>query len=172
MMVDQPAANHNGGHLAFGPDGYLYIGLGDGGGGGDSYGNGQDRGTLLGKLLRIDPLDPGRRSAGGPTACRRRTRCVGRAGLDEIWAWGLRNPWRFSFDRVTGDLWIGDVGQGDREEVDRARANAAGRAAGKRQELRLEPLRGHPPATLGRASAAASARSPSTTTPTGRVAAR
>ena len=130
LTVDQPAANHNGGHLAFGPDGYLYIGLGDGGGAGDPYGTGQDRGSLLGKLLRIDPLDPdggGRRRYSVPSS----NPLVGRAGLDEIWAWGLRNPWRFSFDRASGDLWIGDVGQGDREEVDRARADGAGRNAGK-----------------------------------------
>jgi glucose/arabinose dehydrogenase len=130
LTVDQPAANHNGGNLAFGPDGYLYIGLGDGGGAGDPWGTGQDRDSLLGKLLRIDPLDPdgpgGRRYA-IPSS----NPLVGRAGLDEIWAWGLRNPWRFSFDRATGDLWIGDVGQGDREEVDRARADGAGRNAGR-----------------------------------------
>jgi glucose/arabinose dehydrogenase len=130
LTVDQPAANHNGGHLAFGPDGYLYIGLGDGGGAGDPYGTGQDRGSLLGKLLRIDPLDPdggGRRRYSVPSS----NPLVGRAGLDEIWAWGLRNPWRFSFDRASGDLWIGDVGQGDREEVDRARADGTGRNAGR-----------------------------------------
>ncbi|HZW00755.1 MAG TPA: PQQ-dependent sugar dehydrogenase [Candidatus Deferrimicrobium sp.] len=130
LTVDQPAANHNGGHLAFGPDGYLYIGLGDGGGAGDPYGTGQDRGSLLGKLLRIDPLDPdggGRGRYSVPSS----NPLVGRAGLDEVWAWGLRNPWRFSFDRATGDLWIGDVGQGDREEVDRSRADGAGRNAGK-----------------------------------------
>jgi glucose/arabinose dehydrogenase len=130
LTVDQPAANHNGGHLTFGPDGYLYIGLGDGGGAGDPYGTGQDRGALLGKLLRIDPLDPdggGRRRYAVPAS----NPLVGRAGLDEIWAWGLRNPWRFSFDRVSGDLWIGDVGQGAREEVNRSRADAASRNAGK-----------------------------------------
>ena len=144
LTVDQPAANHNGGHLAFGPDGYLYIALGDGGGAGDPYGTGQDRGSLLGKLLRIDPLDPdggGRGRYSVPPS----NPLVGRAGLDEIWAWGLRNPWRFSFDRATGDLWIGDVGQGEREEVDRARADGGGQERGQGRELRLESLRGQPP---------------------------
>jgi glucose/arabinose dehydrogenase len=130
LTVDQPAANHNGGHLAFGPDGYLYVALGDGGGAGDTYASGQDRGSLLAKLLRIDPLDP---DGSGP----RRYRVpdsnpwVGTPGRDEVWAWGLRNPWRFSFDRQGGDLWVGDVGQGDREEVDRARADASGQNAGR-----------------------------------------
>lgn len=130
LTVDQPASNHNGGHLAFGPDGDLYIALGDGGGAGDPYRNGQDRSTLLGKLLRIDPLDPD-----GSGARRYRippsNPLVGTAGRDEIWSWGLRNPWRFSFDRETGDLWIGDVGQGAREEVDRSRADGSGRDAGR-----------------------------------------
>ncbi len=130
LVIDQPQANHNGGHLAFGPDGMLYIGTGDGGGAGDPTGNGQKLNTRLGKLLRIDPVDPD-----GPGPRRYRTPSanprVGKSGIDDIWAWGLRNPWRFSFDRKTGNLWIGDVGQGQREEVDRARANARGRAAGK-----------------------------------------
>jgi glucose/arabinose dehydrogenase len=130
MTIDQPYANHNGGHLAFGPDGFLYVGMGDGGSGGDPHGNGQRLDTLLGKMLRIDPLDP---DGGGP----RRYRVpasnprVGRTGLDEIWAWGLRNPWRFSFDRQSGDLWIGDVGQDAREEVDHSAADRGGRDAGR-----------------------------------------
>jgi glucose/arabinose dehydrogenase len=130
LTVDQPAANHNGGHLAFGPDGLLYIGLGDGGGSGDQYHNGQDRGTLLAKILRIDPLDP---DGAGPRRYRvpATNPWVGRQGRDETWAWGLRNPWRFSFDRASGDLWIGDVGQGAREEIDRARADARGLHAGR-----------------------------------------
>jgi len=130
MTVDQPASNHNGGHLAFGPDGLLYIGLGDGGGGGDPYRSGQDLGTGLGKLLRIDPLDPdgaGSRRYGVP----RSNPFVGKRGLDDIWARGLRNPWRFSFDRQNGDLWIGDVGQAAREEIDRSKSNTRGRDAGK-----------------------------------------
>jgi len=116
LTVAQPYANHNGGNLAFGPDGYLYIGFGDGGSGGDPLGNGQNLETLLGSILRIDvdAADPGLEYAipadnpfaGNPTA------------RHEIWAWGLRNPWRFSFDRATGDLFIGDVGQSAVEEID------------------------------------------------------
>jgi glucose/arabinose dehydrogenase len=127
LHIDQPYANHNGGGLAFGPDGDLYIGMGDGGSGGDPHGNGQRLDTLLGKLLRIDiaveagaerpykiptdnpfTADPSRRA--------------------EIWAYGLRNPWRFSFDRETGDLWIGDVGQNRYEEIDRVVVGTLGGA--------------------------------------------
>ena len=114
LSVDQPAANHNGGLLLFGPkDGYLYIGLGDGGGGNGQ--NGQDLSTLLGKILRIDVDRP----AGGlPYAIPPDNPFVDQPGArPEIWALGLRNPWRFSFDRVTGDLWIGDVGSATYEEV-------------------------------------------------------
>jgi hypothetical protein len=130
LTIDQPYANHNGGHLTFGPDERLYISSGDGGSGGDPMGNGQALDTLLGKLLRIDPLDP---DGAGPRRYRipASNPLVGRSGLDEIWAWGLRNPWRFSFDRASGDLWIGDVGQGDREEIDRSRAGAGGLDAGR-----------------------------------------
>ena len=107
--------NHNGGQLQFGPDGLLYIGVGDGGGEGDPSGNGQSLGTLDGKLLRIDPNASGGRSytipPGNPFAARNGAR-------PEIYAYGLRNPWRFSFDRKTGDLTIGDVGQDKYEEVD------------------------------------------------------
>jgi glucose/arabinose dehydrogenase len=114
LTVEQPAANHNGGMLAFGPnDGYLYIALGDGGGGASQ--NGQSLDTLLGKILRID-VD---RAAGGePYAIPPDNPFVGQPGVrPEIWAYGLRNPWRFSFDRVTGDLWIGDVGSATYEEI-------------------------------------------------------
>jgi glucose/arabinose dehydrogenase len=130
MVIDQPAANHNGGHLAFGPDGLLYIGTGDGGGAGDPDGNGQRLTTRLGKLLRIDPLDP---DGSGPRSFRvpRGNPRVGRSGNDTIWSWGLRNPWRFSFDRANGNLWIGDVGQGAREEVDRSKSGVNGRNAGR-----------------------------------------
>jgi glucose/arabinose dehydrogenase len=120
LFVDQPYANHNGGALAFGPDGYLYVSLGDGGSGGDPQDNGQRLDTLLGKILRLDVdgtdtyevPDDNPFAAGG--------------GKPEIWLYGLRNPWRTSFDRETGDLWIGDVGQGAWEEVDVARAGVGG----------------------------------------------
>jgi glucose/arabinose dehydrogenase len=123
MTVDQPYSNHNGGHLAFGPDGYLYVGLGDGGSGGDPEDNAQDLGTLLGKMLRIDPRPGGGRAYRIPPD----NPFVGRDGArPEIWAFGLRNPWRYSFDAETGDLWIGDVGQDAREEVDVQAALSAG----------------------------------------------
>lgn len=127
LRVKHPYANHNGGHIAFGPDGYLYIGLGDGGGSGDPGNRAQSRSTLLGKLLRID-VD--KRTGSLPYGIPPTNPYVGRSGLDQIWAFGLRNPWRFSFDRSTGDLWIGDVGQGSYEEVDRAVASN-GRNAGR-----------------------------------------
>ncbi|MGQ0832640.1 MAG: PQQ-dependent sugar dehydrogenase [Microthrixaceae bacterium] len=118
LSVDQPAANHNGGDLVVGPDGYLYIALGDGGGQGDPKGRAQDRKDLLGKILRIDPAagvegdsEPYGIPAGNPFR-------DGANGAPEVWAYGLRNPWRFSFDELTGDLWIGDVGQNAWEEVD------------------------------------------------------
>jgi glucose/arabinose dehydrogenase len=119
LTQDQPAANHNGGQLAFGPDGYLYIALGDGGGGGDPQGNGQNLETWLGKLLRVDvngddfPDDTNRNYAVPPN-----NPFVGIAGgLDEIWAYGLRNPWRCTFDRATGALFIADVGESAWEEI-------------------------------------------------------
>jgi glucose/arabinose dehydrogenase len=109
--------NHNGGDLAFGPDGDLYIGVGDGGSEGDPHGNGQNTDTLLGKLLRIDP------SPGGGYRVPNTNPFVGQAGKrPEIWAYGLRNPWRFSFDRLTGDLIIADVGGSVEEEIDFAPA--------------------------------------------------
>jgi glucose/arabinose dehydrogenase len=124
LQVDQPAANHNGGRLVFGPDGKLWISLGDGGGAGDQYNNAQNLATLLGALLRIDPR-PGNAGAYGIPAD---NPFVGRAGArGELAVIGLRNPWRFSFDRATGDLWIGDVGQGQWEEVDHL---ASGRILG------------------------------------------
>ncbi|NRR32629.1 PQQ-dependent sugar dehydrogenase [Oxalobacteraceae bacterium] len=117
-------SNHNGGLLAFGPDGYLYAGIGDGGGAGDPNGNAQNTGVLLGKLLRLD-VDHASGTlnyaipAGNPYA--------GQAGKrGEIWAYGLRNPWRYAFDHVSGQLYIADVGQGEREEVDIAAASQAG----------------------------------------------
>jgi glucose/arabinose dehydrogenase len=129
LQVSQPFANHNGGQLAFGPDGYLYIGLGDGGSGGDPFDNAQNPDVLLGKILRLDvdasptgdrayaipadnPFAPGGVRPG--------------AGLPEVWAYGLRNPWQFSFDPEGGDLYIGDVGQGRWEEVNRQPGDARG----------------------------------------------
>ena len=107
--------NNNGGQLQFGPDGFLYAGVGDGGSGGDPDGNAQNRNTLLGKLLRIDPRPGGGAAYTSPPS----NPFFGPAiGGDELWAYGLRNPWRFSFDRLTGDLVIGDVGQNEHEEVD------------------------------------------------------
>jgi glucose/arabinose dehydrogenase len=114
LTIPQPFANHNGGQLAFGPDNNLYIGMGDGGGGGDPQGNAQNPGSLLGKILRIN-VESGTTPYGIPPG----NPFVGAAGYrPEIWALGLRNPWRFSFDRGTGDLYIGDVGQGAVEEID------------------------------------------------------
>jgi len=125
LHVVQPFANHNGGGLAFGPDGDLYIALGDGGSGGDPHGNSQRLDTLLGKILRID-IEVGA-SSGAPYAIPPDNPFVGTAGArPEIWLDGLRNPWRFRFDRSTGDLWIGDVGESAWEEIDVARAGVGG----------------------------------------------
>ena len=116
LTIEDPYANHNGGEMEIGPDGYLYIALGDGGGAGDPEGNGQDTQALLGKLLRIDPSRPsGDHAYGIPSD---NPFADGEDGRPEVWLYGVRNPWRFSFDRATGDLWIGDVGQGQWEEVD------------------------------------------------------
>jgi len=115
LRVDQPYPNHNGGLLLFGPDHLLYIGLGDGGSEGDPQRRGQDLSTLLGKILRIDP----RPSGGKPYSVPPSNPFVHTAGArPEIYSYGLRNPWRFSFDRLTGDLSIGDVGQSSYEEID------------------------------------------------------
>lgn len=124
LEVDQPFGNHNGGHVAFGPDGMLYVGIGDGGSGGDPDGNAQDPTTLLGKLLRVDAGD-------GPLVPGDNPFANGRGGArPEIWLTGVRNPWRFSFDEATGDLWLADVGQDRWEEVDHLPAEeGAGRGA-------------------------------------------
>ena len=116
LEVDQPFRNHNGGMIAFGPDGMLYVGLGDGGSAGDPHRNGQNPGTLLGTILRIATEEP---VEGATYAIPADNPFAGQSGArGEVWAYGLRNPWRFSFDRATGDLWVGDVGQNAREEID------------------------------------------------------
>jgi len=120
LTVEQPYGNHNGGHVAFGPDGYLYYGLGDGGSGGDPDGNGQDPTTLLGSLLRLEV------SGEQPQAPADNPFVGTDEGHDLVWAYGLRNPWRFSFDRGTGDLFVGDVGQDGWEEIDRQPAGSEG----------------------------------------------
>ena len=124
LAVEDPFPNHNGGEMEFGPDGYLYIALGDGGGGGDPEGNGQDTQALLGKILRIDPASPsGGQGYGIPAD---NPFADGAGGRPEVWLYGVRNPWRFSFDRANGDLWIGDVGQNEWEEIDQLQAAAGG----------------------------------------------
>ena len=121
LSIDDPASNHNGGMVAFGPDGKLWVGTGDGGASGDRYQNGQNRQALLGKMLRLD-VDNGE-PYGIPTD----NPYVGNAAyLPEIWAIGMRNPWRYSFDRANGDLWIGDVGQNAYEEIHRVPGGSAG----------------------------------------------
>ena len=128
LEVDQDFDNHNGGDIAFGPDGYLYIGFGDGGSGGDPNNRAQDTTNLLGSMLRIDVLGPGVSFPANPYDVPTDNPFSGNAecgpgananDCPEIYAWGLRNPWRWSFDADTGELWLGDVGQGDWEEVDR-----------------------------------------------------
>jgi len=128
---DQPFSNHNGGNIAFGPDGYLYLGLGDGGAAGDPDDRGQDRTDLLGKVLRIDPT-AGDTAYGVPE---NNPYADGTDGRPEIWITGVRNPWRFSFDSATGDLWIGDVGQNEVEEVDFLPADGEHRNAGRGANL-------------------------------------
>ena len=119
--IDQPYSNHNGGHILFGPDGMLFIGMGDGGSGGDPHGNGQSRNALLGKILRINVsrTEPYSIPQGNPFTAASGAR-------PEIWATGMRNPWRFAFDRPTGLLYIADVGQNAQEEINVEPATAAG----------------------------------------------
>jgi glucose/arabinose dehydrogenase len=142
LHVDQPFPNHNGGEIAFGPDGYLYIGLGDGGSADDPLGNGQNKDVLLGKILRIDVVhgDPYNIPADNPFA--------NGGGKPEIWAYGLRNPWRFSFDKATGDLYIADVGQDTWEEVDASIGNPPGLDYGWNYREATHHFLGSPPATL------------------------
>jgi len=120
LTITQPFSNHNGGTIKFGPDGYLYIGMGDGGSGGDPQGNGQNINSLLGKMLRIDV------DSGSPYSSPSTNPYVGIAGSDEIWAIGLRNPWKFSFDSLNGDLWIADVGQQNVEEINKESSTISG----------------------------------------------
>lgn len=121
MTIEQPFSNHNGGHIAFGPDGYLYIGMGDGGSGGDPFNYSQNNQSLLGKMLRIDVDN------GSPYGIPADNPFVETSSvLDEIWATGIRNPWKFSFDRETGDLWMGDVGQNAWEEINLQLADSPG----------------------------------------------
>ena len=141
LQVDQPYPNHNGGDLAFGPEGYLYIALGDGGAGGDPEGRAQSLNTLLGKLLRIDV------DGGEPYSVPADNPYASGGGLPEIWAYGLRNPWRISFDQLTGDLYIGDVGQNAWEEVDFLTAgNPGGVNFGWDYREGMHPYEGNPPA--------------------------
>jgi glucose/arabinose dehydrogenase len=129
LLIPQPFANHNGGQLAFGPDGYLYIGMGDGGSGGDPFSNGQNTRALLGKILRIDvdgPHAAGKGYAIPPANPFAPGGIRPGAGAPEVWSFGLRNPWRFSFDSANGDLYIGDVGEAAWEEIDRQPAGSRG----------------------------------------------
>ncbi len=143
LFQKQPFANHNGGEVVFGPDGMLYIGLGDGGSGGDPMNNGQNQNTLLGKILRINP----KATATGPYSVPADNPFVSlKSARPEIWMWGLRNPWRFSFDRATGDLWIGDVGQTAYEEIDFAKAGTGGVNYGWSQREGLHKYKGARPA--------------------------
>ncbi len=143
----QPFSNHNGGQLIFGTDGYLYIGFGDGGGGGDPQGNGQKLNTWLGKILRINPAKNGAAAYSVPSS----NPFVGQAGKKpEIWAYGLRNPWRFSFDIGTGDMWIGDVGQDNYEEIDWAHAGMGGVNWGWNRREALHPYNGGAQPSNGR----------------------
>ncbi|MCY4630552.1 MAG: PQQ-dependent sugar dehydrogenase [bacterium] len=143
LSLEQPFWNHNGGDVTFGPDGYLYLGFGDGGGGGDPLRAGQDPHDWLGTILRIDPRPgPSGESytvpAGNPFA-------DGAAGAPEVWVWGARNPWRFSFDRANGDLWVSDVGQDLLEEINRLPAGQAGTGAGRGANLGWSDYEGSNP---------------------------
>ena len=143
LHVDQPYPNHNGGETVFGPDGYLYLGLGDGGSAGDPQGHAQSLDTLLGKILRIDV------NGGDPYAIPPDNPFADGGGKPEIWAYGLRNPWRFSFDRATGDVYIGDVGQASWEEIDYLPAGSPGGTNfGWNYREGKHPYEGTPPAGL------------------------
>ena len=139
LSITQPYPNHNGGALAFGSDGFLYAGLGDGGSAGDPQGNGQSLQTFLGKILRIDvdAVSPSAVPVGNPF--------VNGGGLPEIWAYGLRNPWRISFDQATGDFYIADVGQNTYEEINyQPAASAGGENYGWNFREGMHPYQGEP----------------------------
>ncbi len=141
LQVDQPFANHNGGEITFGPDGYLYIGLGDGGSQGDPNGNGQNTDVLLGKILRLD-VDHGE-----PYTIPNDNPFINGGGRPEVWAYGFRNPWRFSFDKLNNDLYIADVGQNTWEEIDHVPAGQGGGLNfGWNYYEGLHPYAGEPPA--------------------------
>ena len=143
LSLAQPFWNHNGGDVTFGPDGLLYLGFGDGGGAGDPVRAGQDPHDWLGTILRIDPR-PG--PAGEPyTVPSGNPYADGVAGAPEVWLWGARNPWRFSFDRATGDLWVADVGQDLLEEINRLPAGQAGTGAGRGANLGWSAYEGSAP---------------------------
>ncbi len=139
LHINQPFPNHNGGETVFGPDGYLYLGLGDGGSQGDPYGNGQNTNVLLGKILRIDV------DHGDPYAIPPDNPFTRGGGRREIWAYGLRNPWRFSFDTASDNLYIADVGQDTWEEVDVVSGHAPGLNFGWNYYEGLHPYAGQPP---------------------------
>ena len=132
FAIADPASNHNGGDIKFGPDGMLWYAQGDGGGSGDRFGNAQNLDTLLGSILRVDVNSRSAGEYGIPAD----NPFVNGGGLPEIWLYGVRNPWRFSFDRATGDLWIADVGQNTVEEIDLLRAPERGRGATLQWPLR------------------------------------
>jgi glucose/arabinose dehydrogenase len=138
LALEQPYPNHNGGELSFGPDDHLYLALGDGGSGGDPHDAGQDREILLGKILRIDP------AAGDPYGIPADNPFADGGGAPEVWLFGVRNPWRFSWDRDNGDLWIADVGQDQIEEIDRLPAEDDG-TAGRGANLGWNRMEGDEP---------------------------
>jgi glucose/arabinose dehydrogenase len=140
LHIQQPFPNHNGGQMAFGPDGSLYMGLGDGGSEGDPNKNGQNKNILLGKILRIDV------DHGNPYAIPMDNPFVNGGGKAEIWAYGLRNPWRISFDKPSGNLYIADVGQDLWEEVDVVPSKAGGLNFGWNYYEGMHPYAGNPPA--------------------------
>ena len=145
LAVDQPYPNHNGGGIAFGPDGLLYVGLGDGGAGGDPEDRAQDPTELLGKMLRIDPAGGEESTYGVPEDNPNVGGANGSEARTEIWLRGVRNPWRWSFDSVTGDLWIADVGQNAIEEINYLPHDGTGRNAGRAANLGWNEMEGDQP---------------------------